>query len=316
MHKNKRLILAAPRGFCAGVKRAVEMAAAAVRRYGAPVYCLNEIVHNRQVVASLEGLGVVFVRQPREAPEGAVLLFSAHGVPPEVRRQCRERCLRVIDATCPFVDKVHREVRDYAARGYTILLIGKRGHDEILGVAGEAPEQVTLITDVTDARAVTVPDPRRVALVTQTTLSGSETDDLQSLLRQRFPDLAMPRRGDICYATLNRQRAVRALAQQAPLVLVLGSSNSSNSLRLVEVAQTAGAAACLVERIEQLSKIVRGAPDILGLTAGASVPDPFITEVVARLAALGYCRVEEICVAAEDMLFELPPDLREMPVSR
>lgn len=305
----RTLILAVPRGFCAGVERAVNIIDSVLRKVEPPIYCLNEIVHNRQVVADLVERGVVFVRNVQDVPRGGILLFSAHGVSPTVRDAARERDLRVVDATCPFVEKVHREVRKYAEQDYTIVLIGKRLHDEIIGVAGEAPQHVTVIENEDDARTLEVKDPSRVAVVTQTTLGEADTQRVMEVLRSRFPELDTPAKSDICYATHNRQQAVRVLAGRADLVLVLGSINSSNSNRLVEVAKSCGTEARLVPDMATLESIPLRDVSVLGLTAGASVPEQYINETIGILRSRRFSEVETAAVATECVSFRIPDDL-------
>lgn len=306
----RQLILAAPRGLCAGVKRAIETAEAALRKFGRPIYCLHEIVHNRQVVEQLAAQGVVFVRRLAEVPAGAVLLFSAHGVPPADREAARRKNLRVIDATCPFVAKAHQAARAYAARGYTIFLIGKHGHDEVVGISGEAPGHVQVIENEEEARAAAAPDARRTAVLTQTTLSWSETQIIRNILRKRFPGIQSPAGGGICYATRHRQQAVQAVARHVQTVLVLGSPNSSNSRRLVEVARAEGVPAELVPDLSALEKHIRPGIKRLGLTAGASVPEQFINQAVAMLKKHGYAVTQEIGAGREKVCFPLPDEIR------
>jgi len=309
--KGRKLILAKPHGFCAGVARAVEIAKAALDTYPPPVYCLNEIVHNGIVVGALREQGMVFVKGLEEVPRGSVLLFSAHGVAPAVWDLARERGLKVIDATCPFVLKVHTKVKRFAAEAHTVLLIGHRGHEEIVGVAGEAPQSVIVVEGTQEARAVRVPDPERVAIITQTTLCVEETRQVVDILRSRFPRLRVPAKSDICYATENRQRAVRALTEVAELVLVLGATNSSNSKRLVEVAGKSGCRAALVSGLDEVDKAVPKDIHTLGVTAGASAPASLVRDVIDRLRQQGFERVETLEVMKEDVSFPLPPELRK-----
>ncbi len=308
---SKTVILANPRGFCAGVRYAVEIAEAALRLRPRPLYALNEIVHNRQIVAAFERRGICFVRDVKEVPEGRAVLFSAHGVPPAVRAAAAARRLEVIDATCPFVLKVHAEVVRYARGGFAIALIGHRGHDEVIGVAGEAPGRVTVIENAAEAEAFAPADPARVAVVTQTTLSAAEAELVLQVLRRRFPGLRTPDTRDICYATTNRQEAVRLLAQRVGCILVLGARNSSNTRRLAEVARAAGAEAHLVSESEDLPADVLDRSDAVGLTAGASTPESFIAEILALLARWGFERTETLEAARETVAFALPPALRE-----
>jgi len=307
----RKIVLVSPHGFCAGVKRAVEMADALLRLYPKPVYCLKEIVHNRQVIDGLASRGIVFVTDVAQVPVGATVLFSAHGVPPTVRAVAASRHLRVIDGTCPFVGKVHREVRRFADRGYSVLLIGHRHHDEIIGVAGEAPDRVTVVETEAQAREVQVPDPAKVAVMTQTTLSAEETEHTLAILRRRFPALQTPSESDICYATRNRQQAVRLFARRADAFIVLGSRNSSNSNRLVEVARAEGCRAHLVSSTADLAGVALDGVDTLGLTAGASTPEHFVHEIIAALKARGFTHFEETAAVKENVHFALPCELRE-----
>lgn len=284
----KRLFLANPRGFCAGVNRAVALAEKALRDNTAPVYCLNEIVHNQNVVYRLKALGMRFVRSVEDTPQGAVLLLSAHGVSPAVRVAAKARGLSMIDATCPFVTKVHQEVRRYAGKGFTIYLIGKRGHDEVVGVSGEAPELVHVIENTREAASVNPADPDKVAVVSQTTLSLEEAEMVLTVLRARFPGLQTPVVSDICHATTDRQNAVKALARHASLIIVLGSGNSSNTLRLVETAKAAGADAILAESEEAVDQLNLDARTTVGLTAGASTPDFLIEQTIDVLQYHGF----------------------------
>lgn len=304
---SKTIVLVSPHGFCAGVERAVRVAEACLRPDAGPVYCLHEIVHNTQIIRDLAARGMVFVNDVAEIPEGATALFSAHGVSPAVRAAAAARRLNTIDATCPFVTKVHSEVKRYAAAGYTVLLVGHRAHDEVVGVAGEAPERVTVIENETEARRVAVPDPAKVAVLSQTTLSPDETGRVMNALRERFPAIRTPAESDICYATRNRQQAVRALAREVDHILVLGARNSSNSNRLVEVARAEGCVATLVSAPGDVEAMGLDGVTRLGLTAGASTPEYVVTETIARLKVLGFERVEERRVVQEDLHFALPP---------
>ncbi|NQT93696.1 MAG: 4-hydroxy-3-methylbut-2-enyl diphosphate reductase [Lentisphaerae bacterium] len=313
--ESRRVFLASPRGFCAGVRYAIEIADTALRTLLPPIYCLNEIVHNRQVVADLAERGLVFVDRVEDVPRGATLLFSAHGVSPQVRAAAEARDLDLLDATCPFVNKVHSEVRRYARDGYSVILVGHEGHDEIEGVRGEAPQHVTVVEDHHAAQSVEVADPTKVAVVTQTTLSVDETDKVMTVLRSRFPMMAAPKKSDICYATTNRQQAVAAVARNSDLVLVLGSKNSSNSRRLVEVARAHETDAHLVSAVEDLDSIALESVRALGLTAGASTPESFIDEILAALAGRGFSVVEDVMAAEEDVHFVLPARLRAEPSS-
>jgi len=315
--KTRRVLLAKPRGYCAGVDRAVQAVEIALELYGPPVYVRKQIVHNSHVVASLEARGAVFVEEAGEVPEGAVVVFSAHGVAPQVRAEAAGRGLRVIDATCPLVTKVHNEARRFAARGYDIVLIGHAGHEEVAGTTGEAPGHIRLVDGPQDAAAARVRDPAKVAWLSQTTLSVDETQQTVAALRARFPLLADPPSDDICYATQNRQAAVKAIAAGAELVLVVGSPNSSNSVRLVEVARDAGAgAAYLVEDASALRPQWLDGVRTVGLTSGASVPEDLVAGMLAALADAGFTQVEEVEAVPERMQFALPHELRRDRASR
>ena len=313
----RRVLLAKPRGYCAGVDRAVQTVELALELYGPPVYVRKQIVHNSHVVASLEARGAVFVEETGEVPEGAVVVFSAHGVAPRVREEAARRGLRAIDATCPLVTKVHNEARRFAARGYDIVLIGHAGHEEVAGTTGEAPGHIRLVDGPADAAAARVRDPAKVAWLSQTTLSVDETQQTVAALRARFPLLADPPSDDICYATQNRQAAVKAIAAGAELVLVVGSPNSSNSVRLVEVARDAGAgAAYLVEDASALRPQWLDGVRTVGLTSGASVPEDLVAGMLAALADAGFTQVEEVEAVPERMQFALPHELRRDRASR
>jgi 4-hydroxy-3-methylbut-2-en-1-yl diphosphate reductase len=307
---SKKVILAAPRGYCAGVDRAVQIVERALETCGAPVYVRKEIVHNRHVVSELERRGAIFVDSETEIPEGAVCVFSAHGVSPAVRKSAEERGLQVIDATCPLVTKVHLEAKRFARGGRKIVLVGHEGHEEIEGTAGEAPESTYVIEspDQIDALGLDPSDP--VAYLTQTTLSVDDTLDVVETLRERFPDIAGPRSDDICYATQNRQVAVKALAPESDVVLVVGAFNSSNSNRLVEVAQQAGTPAYLVPDETYLQEAWLEGAEVVGISSGASAPEVLVERLLAKLAALGYDTVETKEVTTEDVTFSLPPWLR------
>ena len=309
----KVVVLITPHGFCAGVERAVELAEGMLRTYPLPIYCLKQIVHNRQIIEDLTAKGMVFVRDICEVPQGGTVLFSAHGVPPATRETAKAKNLRVVDATCPFVSKVHHEVRQYAAMGSTVLLIGHHNHDEIIGVAGEAPEHVLVIASEEEARAVTVPDPGKVAVLTQTTLSLDEVAQVMAILRERFPALKTPPESDICYATRNRQQAVRLFAKQADAIIVLGAENSSNSNRLVEVARAAGCYAMLASSLEMLDTIPLDKITILGITAGASTPEYFVQQAIAHLKTRGFNFVTEQVLVKENIHFPLPKEFRKSP---
>jgi 4-hydroxy-3-methylbut-2-enyl diphosphate reductase len=307
----KRVLLAAPRGYCAGVDRAVVTVEKALELYGAPVYVRKQIVHNSHVVRTLEDKGAVFVEETEEVPEGAIVVFSAHGVAPTVHSEAASRSLKTIDATCPLVTKVHLEARRFAADDYDILLIGHEGHEEVIGTTGQAPENIHLVDGASEAAEVEVRDPSKVAYLSQTTLSVDETNETVAALRQRFPLLAGPPSADICYATQNRQVAVKQIAAGSELVLVVGSRNSSNSVRLVEVALGAGAdASYLVDDAGEIDEAWLHGVHTVGVTSGASVPDDLVGEVLAWLAARGYADVQEVTAAEESLLFALPPELR------
>ncbi|HEY5186221.1 MAG TPA: 4-hydroxy-3-methylbut-2-enyl diphosphate reductase [Actinomycetes bacterium] len=308
---SRKVLLAAPRGYCAGVDRAVVTVEKALELYGAPVYVRKQIVHNRHVVHTLEAKGAVFVEETDEVPEGATVIFSAHGVAPSVHEQAAGRGLTTIDATCPLVTKVHHEARRFAAEGYQILLIGHEGHEEVEGTAGEAPGHIVTVDGPSRADQVDVPDPSKVAWLSQTTLSVDETMQTVDRLRERFPELVDPPSDDICYATQNRQEAVKLIATDADLVLVVGSRNSSNSVRLVEVALAAGATtAHLVDHAEEIDPAWLDGVQTVGLTSGASVPEILVRGVLAWLAARGFDDVEAVTATEESLLFALPPELR------
>jgi 4-hydroxy-3-methylbut-2-enyl diphosphate reductase len=306
----RRVVLAKPRASCAGVERAIDMVERALARYGAPLYVRRQIVHNSHVVRDLEGRGVVFVDEVEEVPRGATVVFSAHGVSPEVRRAAERRSHHVIDATCPLVSKVHAEARRFRDAGYTIMLVGHAGHDEIEGTVGEAPGSIRVIADAEEARRVRAEDPARVAYLTQTTLAVDETEEVVSQLRKRFPKLAGPRTDDICYATQNRQDAVRALAGSVDALLVIGSPNSSNSMRLVEVAERAGCPARLVDGIADLDPAWLADVRTVGVTAGASAPERVVRRVVRALEGLGPIEIVENPGVSENVSFNVPAELR------
>jgi 4-hydroxy-3-methylbut-2-enyl diphosphate reductase len=309
--KTRRVLLAKPRGYCAGVDRAVQTVEMALERFGAPVYVRKQIVHNKHVVASLEERGAIFVEEADEVPESAVVVFSAHGVAPQVREAARQRNLRTIDATCPLVTKVHNEARRFAAQGYDILLIGHEGHEEVVGTTGEAPAHVQLVDGPGDSGGVQVRDPARVAWLSQTTLSVDETSETVAALRERFPELVDPPSDDICYATQNRQAAVKQIASESDVVIVVGSQNSSNSVRLVEVARDAGAqAAFLVDDAPSIKPEWLDGVTTIGVTSGASVPEDLVAGVIAHLAESGFDTVEEVEAVPERMAFALPRELR------
>ena len=306
-----RVLLAAPRGYCAGVDRAVIAVEQALDHYGPPIYVRKEIVHNKYVVQALSRRGAVFVNDTDEVPEGARVVFSAHGVSPAVHAAAAARSLRTIDATCPLVTKVHKEAVRFAGDDFDILLIGHSGHEEVEGTAGEAPAHIQVVNSPADVDGVVVRNPDKVVWLSQTTLSVDETMETVRRLRQRFPNLADPPSDDICYATQNRQVAVKKLAPDCELVIVVGSANSSNSVRLVEVALDAGADAA--QRIDQASEIEAAwlaGVSTVGVTSGASVPEILVRDVLDRLAELGYADVTEVRTATEDLMFSLPRELR------
>ena len=307
----KRVLLAAPRGYCAGVDRAVITVEKALDTYGAPVYVRKQIVHNKHVVETLQDRGAIFVEENDEVPEGATVVFSAHGVAPVVHEEASRRQLRTIDATCPLVTKVHHEARRFAADDYDILLIGHEGHEEVVGTTGEAPEHIHLVEGPGDVGSVQVRDPEKVAWLSQTTLSVDETLETVRLLRERFPALLDPPSDDICYATQNRQVAVKEISADADLVIVVGSTNSSNSVRLVEVALEMGAKdSRLVDKAAELDEAWLDGVTVVGVTSGASVPEILVRGVLDWLAERGYADVEEVRSAEESLLFALPPELR------
>jgi 4-hydroxy-3-methylbut-2-en-1-yl diphosphate reductase len=307
----RRVLLAKPRGYCAGVDRAVQAVEMALAKFGPPVYVRRQIVHNTHVVSTLEKRGAVFVTEVGEVPPGSVVVFSAHGIAPEVRLDAERRGLRAIDATCPLVTKVHNEARRFAAKDYDILLVGHEGHEEVVGTAGEAPSRVRLVDGPAGVADVEVSDPSKVVWLSQTTLSVDETVETVSALRERFPSLLDPPSDDICYATQNRQAAVKAIAGQADLVLVVGSPNSSNSVRLVEVAKDYGApAAYLVDDVGEVDEQWLDGVTTVGVTSGASVPEELVSAVLGKLAGHGFGDVEEVEAVEEHMTFALPRELR------
>jgi 4-hydroxy-3-methylbut-2-en-1-yl diphosphate reductase len=308
---HRRVLLAKPRGYCAGVDRAVQAVEMALNRFGTPVYVRKQIVHNTHVVNELEKLGAVFVEETDEVPEGGVVVFSAHGIAPEVRTAAQRRGLRTIDATCPLVTKVHNEARRFAANDYDILLIGHEGHEEVVGTTGEAPARIRLVDGPDGAASVEVQDPSKVVWLSQTTLSVDETTQTVSALRERFPQLINPPSDDICYATQNRQAAVKVIARDADVVIVVGSPNSSNSVRLVDVAKDAGvASAYLVDDASEMDERWLDGAITVGVTSGASVPETLVSGVLDKLAAIGFVDVEEIEAVKERMSFQLPRELR------
>ncbi|MCF8529875.1 MAG: 4-hydroxy-3-methylbut-2-enyl diphosphate reductase [Candidatus Nanopelagicales bacterium] len=311
MSEAKRVLVAAPRGYCAGVDRAILTVEKALDLYGAPVYVRKEIVHNKYVVESLQERGVIFVDEVAEVPEGSTVVFSAHGVAPVVHAEAAERNLKTIDATCPLVTKVHSEARRFANEGYDIILIGHDGHEEVVGTTGEAPAAITLVEDPEGARHVEVENPDKLIWLSQTTLSVDETLETVAVLKERFPDLQSPPSDDICYATQNRQIAVKAMAPDCDLVIVVGSGNSSNSVRLVEVALDAGAASSYrVDSCRELQESWLDGVTTVGVTSGASVPELLVDEVLAWLREREFTTVEQVRTAEETLMFALPPELR------
>jgi 4-hydroxy-3-methylbut-2-en-1-yl diphosphate reductase len=308
---SKRVLVAAPRSFCAGVVRAIDIVEKLLEQHGPPVYVRHEIVHNVHVVRDLERRGAVFVRSEDEVPEGELIVLSAHGVAPQVYEKCAERGLQIVDAVCPLVSKVHAEARRYADRGLKIALVGHAGHVEVEGTMGEAPDSIVLVETPEDVDALDVDPGEQVAYITQTTLSLDDTGEVVDRLRERFPGLVGPPSADICYATQNRQDAVKHLCEQATLVLVVGSRTSSNANRLVEVAHARGAAAYLIDDETDLDPDWLEGHETVGLTAGASSPEVLVDRVFARLAELGFTEREEVEIAHEDVFFRLPAGLRE-----
>jgi 4-hydroxy-3-methylbut-2-en-1-yl diphosphate reductase len=311
----KRIILAAPRGYCAGVDRAVQTVEHALDLHGAPVYVRKEIVHNKHVVESLTRRGAIFVEEETEVPEGQTVVFSAHGVAPSVHSNARKRKLNTIDATCPLVTKVHVEARKFASEGYTIILIGHAGHEEVEGTTGEAPQSIILVETEEDVDRVEVADPAKVAFITQTTLSVDETAGIIRRLKRKFPKIIGPRTDDICYATQNRQDAVKQLAPRCDLVLVIGSKNSSNSNRLVEVAREHGADAHLIDNENQVSDEWLDDVETIGITSGASAPEELVQQLVEHFRERDAVEVSELEVTEEDVRFMLPKDIRELLTS-
>jgi 4-hydroxy-3-methylbut-2-enyl diphosphate reductase len=308
----KRVLLAAPRGYCAGVDRAVITVEKALALYGAPVYVRKQIVHNVHVVASLEAKGAIFVDETSEVPEGKTVVFSAHGVSPLVHEQAAARNLKTIDATCPLVTKVHHEVRRFATEDSEILLIGHHGHEEVEGTAGEAPDRVRIVDGLDGARNIQPTPGKNLVWLSQTTLSVDETMEAVNILKERFPEIQSPPSDDICYATQNRQEAIKEIAPQADLVIVVGSQNSSNSVRLAEVALEYGAKAShLIDYAEEIQDHWFNGVETIGVTSGASVPEILVKDVLATLHEHGYQDVQEVTAAEESLLFALPPELRK-----
>jgi 4-hydroxy-3-methylbut-2-enyl diphosphate reductase len=307
----EKILLAAPRGYCAGVDRAVQTVEQALEQHGAPVYVRKQIVHNKHVVEDLLARGAVFVEDVEEVPEGALTVFSAHGVSPKVRSDARARRLQTIDATCPLVTKVHREAVKFAGEGYTIVLVGHAGHEEVEGTTGEAPDRIVLVESERDVDELRVEDPERVAYVTQTTLSVDETGAIVRRLRERFPHIVGPRTDDICYATTNRQAAVKQMARACDLMLVIGSRNSSNSVRLVEVARDFGAEAYLIDNAGEVREEWLEGKRVVGISSGASAPENLVRELVELFEARGVLDVQEFHVVKEDVRFMLPKPIRD-----
>jgi len=312
MHAPEKLLLAAPRGYCAGVDRAVQTVERALELHGAPVYVRKEIVHNKHVVATLRERGAVFVDELDDTiPEGAITVFSAHGVSPAVHADAEQRRLRTIDATCPLVTKVHREALKFAAEGYTIILIGHAGHEEVEGTMGEAPDHIVLVESEADVDTLEVADEHKLAYISQTTLSVDETRTIIARLRERFPHITGPRTDDICYATTNRQAAVRQMAAHCDLVLVIGSTNSSNSNRLVDVARDNGAASYLIDGVDQVQEEWLEGARVVGISSGASAPEELVDNLVRFFRDRGTTDVEEFEVLREDVRFMLPKQIRQ-----
>jgi 4-hydroxy-3-methylbut-2-enyl diphosphate reductase len=306
----KRVLLASPRGYCAGVERAVETVELALDHYSPPIYVRKQIVHNAHVVRDLEARGAIFVEDESEAPEGATIVFSAHGVAPAVHDRAAARGLNTIDATCPLVTKVHVQARRYAADGYTVVLIGHAGHEEVVGTMGEAPDSIVLVESVDDAERLTLPEATKLAYITQTTLSVDETLEIIAVLRRRFPQIYAPKKEDICYATSNRQWAVKEMAEHIQLLLVIGSSNSSNSNRLVEVARDIGVASYLIDDERDIDPTWLDGVEVVGVTSGASAPEKLVERVCDWFRARGVTDIAPYRMVDEDVTFKLPVELR------
>ena len=305
----KKIILLTPRGFCAGVVRAIDVVKIALDLYGAPIYVRKEIVHNRHVVEELRQAGAIFVEELNEVPSGARVIFSAHGVAPSVFADAKERGLQVIDATCPLVTKVHLEARQFSKKGYTIVLIGHKDHDEVIGTLGEAPESTVLVSTEEDVDRLQVKDPERVSYITQTTLSLEETKDIVARLKERFPKIQGPKAQDICYATENRQLAVKAVVPLCQLLLVVGSQNSSNSRRLVEVCEKMGVASYLIDDLSEVKADWLEGIETVAVTAGASAPENLVEELIESLQRRGFDQLEEMEIKEENVRFNLPVEL-------
>ncbi|HEV3071225.1 MAG TPA: 4-hydroxy-3-methylbut-2-enyl diphosphate reductase [Solirubrobacteraceae bacterium] len=311
MNTVQRLLLAAPRGYCAGVQRAVQTVERALQMHGAPIYVRKEIVHNKSVVAQLREQGAIFVDEETDIPSGAVTVFSAHGIAPSVRANAQALQLQTIDATCPLVTKVHREAIHFARDGYTIVLIGHDGHEEVEGTMGEAPERIVLVQSEQDVEELVVEDPERLAYITQTTLSVEETSAILARLKERFPSIVGPRTDDICYATTNRQAAVKELANECDLLLVIGSRNSSNSVRLVEVSRDLGTEAYLIDNKDEVREEWLAGKRTVGISSGASAPESLVEDLVAFFRARGVSDVATLHTVREDVRFMLPKEIRE-----
>lgn len=308
----EKVLLASPRGYCAGVDRAVQTVEHALSHYGPPVYVRKEIVHNKHVVEQLRERGAIFVDDADEVPEGQTVVFSAHGVAPSVHMQAEQRRLKTIDATCPLVTKVHVEAKKFASDGYTIILIGHAGHEEVEGTMGEAPDAMILVETIEDVNNLRVADPARVAFISQTTLSVDETQGIIVALRAKFPEIAGPRTDDICYATTNRQAAAKQLAEQCDLVLVVGSKNSSNSNRLVDVTRDLGTEAYLIDNASQMDESWLEGKRVIGITSGASAPDELVQSLVQLFRDRGTTDISELDVTQENMRFMLPKEIRDV----
>jgi len=310
-----KVLLAAPRGYCAGVERAVDAVERALAKHGAPVYVRKQIVHNLHVVRDLESKGAIFVEEANEVPEGAVVVLSAHGVAPEVYANAGERGLEVIDATCPLVTKVHLEARRFASEDRTIVLVGHAGHEEVVGTTGQAPSRTVLVQTPEEARSLQLEDSSNLSYLTQTTLSVDETNEIIEILRERYPAIEGPPREDICYATQNRQDAVKEIARRSDVVLVIGSDNSSNSNRLAEVARELGTPAHLVDDETEVEPAWLAGAEIVGLTSGASAPEWLVDRMIAWLAEQGYRDVETVTLTEESVRFSLPAGVRHVPLA-
>ncbi len=305
----REIIAAQPRGFCAGVRRAINIIEKALENAGQSVYCFREIVHNQDVVADLQDKGVLFVNDLSRIPEGSTVVFSAHGVSPEVREQARHQQLNIVDATCPFVNKVHQEVKRFASQGSSIILVGIRGHDEVTGVVAEAPDKITVIENRAEAEQVKLKNPEDVAVIMQTTLSIEDAADILQTLQERFPRLKTPAKSDICYATQKRQNAVRELAQRTEKILVLGAKNSSNTNRLVEVASAAGTEGILISTLDDLAAVDLSKAEVIGVTAGASTPEAFVQDVLTSLQQRTDAAVKEVKLEQEERPYHEPETL-------